>query len=37
MKSNKIAATCMIHFLQMSLSYGEVGVNFCFLLTEAKW
>ena len=37
MKYNKIATTCMIHFLQMSLSHGEVGMHFCFLWTKAKW
>ena len=36
MKNNKIATACMIHFLQMSLSHGEVGMNFCFLWIEAK-
>ena len=33
---NNIATTCMIQFLQMGLSHGEVGMNFCFLWTEAK-
>ena len=36
MKNNKIVTTCMIHFLQMSLSHGEVGMNLRFLWTEAK-
>ena len=33
MKNNKIATTCIINFLQffLSLSHGEVGMNFYFL------
>ena len=36
MKNNKIATTCMIRFLQMSLSHGEVGMNFCFYEQKPK-